>query len=277
MVNKVAGTFPATFWGMDGMRTIKLIIQYDGTDFSGWQVQPRKRTVQETLEQVLAKILNEKIHVVAASRTDAGVHALGQVAHFHTHNSISCRRLLAALNGLLPADMAVLRVQQTSSSFHAIKNARRKTYRYLLWNSPVRAPLLANRVWHVWESLNVKAMKSGARHLFGVHDFSAFRGANSDTKTSVRKIEKISIRFSEKILKIEITGNGFLKYMVRNIVGTLVEVGKGKRTPEDIKKILASKDRRKAGAPAPACGLYLVKIDYGLAGGGLAAGVDGSL
>ena len=245
------------------MRNIRLVIEYDGTGFAGWQTQPHKRTVQETIEQILCRITQEKIHLIGASRTDAGVHALGQAANFQTRSRVTCDKLLIALNGLLPPDIAVREVRNVSR-FHANKDARRKTYRYLVWNGPVRNALMRDRAWHVWTPLNLTAMRKGAGHLLGRHDFSAFRGTRSDTKTSVRRIYQINIGRGARTapLQITVTGNGFLKYMVRNIVGTLVEVGKGRLQPEDIRRILRSKDRKKAGMTAPAFGLYLLKVRY---------------
>jgi tRNA pseudouridine38-40 synthase len=244
------------------MRNIKLVIEYGGTPFAGWQIQPGKRTVQGTIQEILRRITQEKIHLIGASRTDAGVHALAQAANFRTKGRISCERLLVALNGLLPREIAVKEVREVPPSFHATRSAIRKTYAYLILNAPVRSALLKDRAWHVWTSLNLKAMRRAARPLLGRHDFSAFRGTRSATKTSVRTIYDIRITKKDSILRIEITANGFLKYMVRNIVGTLVEVGKGGLQAGDMGKILRSKDRKKAGVAAPASGLYLVKVDY---------------
>lgn len=241
------------------MRNIRLVIEYDGTGFAGWQTQPHKRTVQETIEQILRRITQEKIHLIDASRTDAGVHALGQAANFRTRSRITCDKFLVALNGLLPSDISVIRVAEIETG----SKPKKKIYRYLIWNSPVRSALMGTRAWHVWTPLNVTAMRKGARHLLGRHDFSAFRATRSDTKTSVRTIYEIKIgRSKGSPLQITVTGNGFLKYMVRNIVGTLVEAGKGRLQPEDIRRILRSRDRKKAGATAPAFGLYLVKVRY---------------
>lgn len=238
-------------------RNLKMTLEYDGTHFSGWQTQPQKRTVQETIEKILSRVTQEKIHVIGASRTDAGVHALGQIANFKTRSLLSTGRFLLALNGLLPEDIAIKKIQEVPLDFHSNRQALQKTYRYLILNSKIRSALLKDRVWHVWTPLNLKKMRQAARFLVGRHDFSAFRGTRSDTKTSVRTIFRIKIR---KDYAIEITGNGFLKYMVRNIVGTLVEVGRGKILPEEMKRILRSKDRRNAAMTAPACGLTLVKV-----------------
>ncbi|MBI1908757.1 MAG: tRNA pseudouridine(38-40) synthase TruA [Deltaproteobacteria bacterium] len=263
-------------------KTFRMILEYDGTDFNGWQSQARGRTVQQVLEKGLHRLLRQKIKVVGASRTDSGVHALGQVAHFKVNWSGSClgfrpavltrsarlgarpsppapmSRLRHSLNAVLPDDVVVRQIEEMGASFHAIRLAREKTYLYRIWNHWSRPVLEKDFVWHVREPLDSRAMRKGARYLVGRHDFSAFKGRNSETKTKVRTIYKIKISPS----LIQITGNGFLKYMVRNIVGTLVEVGKGRRLPAEVGKILSSKDRRKAGMTAPAHGLFLKEVVY---------------
>ncbi|HSA58237.1 MAG TPA: tRNA pseudouridine(38-40) synthase TruA [bacterium] len=244
------------------MRTLKLTLEYDGSAFSGWQIQPHKRTVQGTIQDVLRKITQEDIKLVGASRTDAGVHALGQVAHFRTKSRIRPEKFLIALNGLLPPEVAVKSVEESDGGFHAIRSAQSKTYRYVIWNEGSRSALERLRAWHVWDPLNLGAMRRAAKALPGRHDFSAFRGAQSDTKTSVRRVERVTIQKKGPEVRVEITGEGFLKYMVRNIVGTLVDVGKGRVTPKEFRKILQSRDRKKAGATAPAFGLTLVSIRY---------------
>jgi len=247
------------------MRTLKLTLEYDGTCFAGWQIQPRKKTVQGTVQDALQRITQENVKLVGASRTDAGVHALGQVAHFRTKSRILPEKFFTALNGLLPPQVAVKAVEEVAEDFHAIRQTRLKTYRYVIWNAKVRTALQRLRAWHVWDPLDFAVMKRAARYLVGRHDFSAFRGSRSDTKTSVRTIHKVTIRRGEvtsPLHAIEITGDGFLKYMVRNIVGTLVDVGKGKIAPKDFREILRSRDRKKAGATAPAFGLTLVSIRY---------------
>lgn len=245
----------------------KLTIAYDGTRYAGWQIQPGKETIQGILTRILEQILQHKVTLIGASRTDAGVHALGQVAHFHTERSITGFKLLGALNGLLPEDIAVQAVQEVSSQFHARKSAKRKTYRYLILHNPIRAPLWVQRTGYTGKTLKIKEIQKGARCLVGRHDFRAFQGRKAATRTSVRMIESITIGScrgdpSSKMIVITITGDGFLKQMVRNIVGLLLEVGEGRRSPADVKKILASRDRTQAGACAPACGLYLVRVDY---------------
>lgn len=243
-------------------RTIKLTLEYDGTCFSGWQIQPHKKTVQQVVQDSLQKITQEDVKLVGASRTDAGVHALAQAAHFRTKSPITLDKILIALNGMLPPPVSVKSVEEVGADFHAIRGAKSKTYRYVIWNSRFRPALERLRAWHVWDQLNLAAMRKAAAHLVGLHDFSAFRGAKSDTKTSVRTIQAISIRKKGSEIQIEIAGDGFLKYMVRNIVGTLVEVGKGKRSSSEFGAILKSVDRKKAGATAPAFGLYLVSVSY---------------
>jgi tRNA pseudouridine38-40 synthase len=244
------------------VRTLKLTLEYDGSAFAGWQIQPGKRTVQGTVQETLRKITQEPIKLVGASRTDAGVHAAGQVAHFHTRSTIRPDKFLIALNGLLPPEVSVRSVEEVRPGFHAIRKARSKVYRYVIRNVRVRSALRRDRAWHIWDPLNVASMRAAARWLVGRHDFSAFRGSQSDTKTSVRRIRKVAFKKLGDEIIIEITGDGFLKYMVRNIVGTLVEVGKGRIGPAEFRKILKSRDRKKAGATAPAFGLYLLKVNY---------------
>ncbi len=257
------------------MRTLKLTIEYDGTNYSGWQIQAGQSTVQGTVQEALRRILKEDVDVVGASRTDAGVHAWGQVAHCRTSSDIPCRRILASLRGLLPPAIAVRDVRQVPAKFHAQKSAKKKTYVYLVWNHTIPSALLQNRSWTVWQPLNLTTMRKAAKHLVGRHDFSAFRGRDKETrKTWVRTIYSVDIRKASSPLKsrktesfplvlITVTGNGFLKYMVRNIVGTLTEVGRGRTAPGRFLEILRSKDRTQAGVTAPACGLYLAEVSYG--------------
>ncbi len=246
------------------MRIIQLLIEYDGTDFSGLQSQPGQRTVQGTIEDTLSRVLGHKVVVAGASRTDAGVHALGQVAHFRTTSGMTCFRLQGALDGLLPPDVAVRSVKEVAATIDPQRLVKRKTYRYLIWNDRIRSPLLRERAWHVWNPLDLRAMRRAARCLVGRHDFSAFRATRSETKTSIRRMDRIVIGWEasglpgRKCLALTFTAGGFLKHMIRNVVGTLVEIGEGRRLPEDMEKILRSRDRRQAGRAAPAHGLCLV-------------------
>jgi tRNA pseudouridine38-40 synthase len=187
---------------------------------------------------------------------------MGQVAHFRTKSRIRPEKFLIALNGLLPPEIAVTSVEEVAGGFHAIRSARSKTYRYTIWNGRSRSALNRHRSWHVWDPLNLSAMRRAAACLVGSHDFTAFRGAQSDTKTSVRRVQAVRVRKQGTEVVVEISGDGFLKYMVRNIVGTLADVGRGRITPSEFRAILRSRDRKKAGATAPAFGLTLISIRY---------------
>lgn len=245
-------------------KILKLTLEYDGTDFSGWQTQPNKRTVQTTLEEAFKRLIGKKVAVVGAGRTDAGVHAMGQVAHVVIPETSlkSFKDLRYSLNSVLPDDVSVLKIERAPKGFHAIRSAKKKIYVYQIWNSPVKPALDRRTVWPIWEKLDLAAMKKGTKPLLGEHDFSAFEGAQASTVTKVRTIFDIKIKNSHKLILIEFCGSGFLKHMVRNIVGTLVEVGRGRRKPEELSKIIKSKDRRKAGQTAPPQGLFLKKIYY---------------
>lgn len=240
---------------------IKLTLQYIGTHYSGWQVQPNGVTIQEILQKALSQILQEKITVVGSGRTDAGVHALAQVAHFDTIKDLSLFKICRGLNAILPKDISVLGAESVPRDFHAQLSAKSKTYAYQIWNHAIRNSFLQEYSWHMPYPLDIGRMQKAARYLVGEHDFKSFCAANSTAKTTVRRIKKIQI-VPGPLIHFSITGSGFLKHMVRNIVGTLVEVGQKKRTPSDIKKILKSHDRRKAGRTAPAKGLFLVKVIY---------------
>lgn len=257
------------------MRTIKLLIQYNGAGFSGWQIQPGKRTVQGTLQDTLRKVLCDDIALLGCSRTDAGVHALGQVAHFKTKNPIALSKLHQALKRLMPDDIAVIKVTDEAATFHSQHKAKKKLYRYWIWNAPIVQPHLKGMSWHIPKPLNLLAMKKAAKYLVGTHDFMSFRAADATTKTSVRTIYQIRFRKADWVGKvfenskggqglfcIEFVGNGFLKNMIRNIMGTLVDIGRGRIPPEEMKVILKSRDRQQAGMKVPAQGLFLVKVYY---------------
>lgn len=247
---------------------IKLVIQYKGTNYHGWQTQPNGATIQKILEEKLSRILNTSIKVVGSGRTDAGVHALGQVCHFDlpmdvewSRNNGKLKRFVLSLNSLLPADIVILAVKSVSNSFHAQKSAKKKSYDYYIFNSPLRNPFLEEYSWQVASPLSIGKMRRGAKILIGEHDFRAFCASGSSVKTTVRKVYGITIH-PPPLIRISITGNGFLKQMVRNIVGTLVDVGKGKTTLFQFRKILKSRDRRLAGKTAPAKGLFLRRVEY---------------
>jgi len=245
------------------MRTLKLTIEYDGTDYLGWQIQARGPTVQGVLEEKLALITSERPRITASGRTDAGVHALNQVAHFKTENQIDVSSLQRALNSLLPPDIVVKKIEEVEDDFHARRNARGKIYVYQILNRPLRSPFHRKTAWHIPQKLDVEEMKKASHHLLGEHDFSSFRSVGSPTRSPVRKVHRAEWKKGrDGLLRFEIGATGFLKQMVRAIVGTLVEVGRGKMTAGDLVRILQSKDRREAGPTAPALGLFLKEVKY---------------
>ena len=244
------------------MRSIKLTIEYDGTGYHGWQVQPNVGTVQGVIEGKLAQITGERVRLIASSRTDTGVHALGQVANFKTRSSLDVRSFLKALNSLLPEDIRVRDVEEVDEDFHARFSAKRKVYEYRILNGEVPSPLYRHFAWFVPGRLDVTRMRKAAMKLVGRHDFSSFCSAGSMHKTLVREIYGIHVGRRRGLVVIRIEANAFLKQMVRNIVGTLVEVGRGKLSPPQFGAVLEARDRRKAGIAAPAKGLFLVEINY---------------
>lgn len=246
------------------MRRLRLDLEYEGTRYHGWQVQPNASTVQECVERALGAVLNEPCRVVGAGRTDAGVHALGQVAHFETTRAIPASALLRALNSLLPADIAVREVREVPDSFHARKSAVRKRYVYWIWNDPRKSALWDRFCWHVPVSLDPAAMGEAAAHLAGRHDFSSFQASDCKSRDNpVRVIELIRVEPMEgSFLRIAVEASSFLRHMVRNLVGTLVEVGSGKIGADDVRFILEARDRRRAGRTAPGRGLFLEWVRY---------------
>jgi len=244
------------------MRHLRLVVQYDGTDFAGFQFQPDQRTVQGVLQEALSQLLGEKIQVCGASRTDAGVHACGQVVSFKTACAIPLERIVPALNALLPRDVAAMEVAEAPEHFHPRYQARRKYYVYRILNRPLPSPFWGRYAWHVPRPLDVEAMQQGARHLWGEHDFAAFCAAGGSAKTTVRTLYELTVERQGDMIEVKASGNGFLYMMMRIIVGTLVEVGLGKRPAEEMAAILASRDRRRAGPTAPPHGLTLQQIEY---------------
>jgi tRNA pseudouridine38-40 synthase len=254
------------------MRTFKLTLSYDGTDFSGFQRQANARSVQAVLEAVLAGIEGKHVTVAGAGRTDAGVHALGQVASFRLSSAIAERDLFRALNATLPEDVRVLSSELAAPGFNARFSARSKTYRYRISNTPVMSPFQRRFAWHISRDLDVAAMSDAACGLLGEHDFACFQAAPSRSERSKERTTTRTITRSGwteeplagggRLLDYEIAGTGFLKYMVRAVVGTLVEVGDGRRAPASLRDLLDSRDRSAAGPTAPPAGLYLVRVDY---------------
>jgi len=244
------------------MRHVRLDVQYDGTNYAGFQVQPDQPTVQGTLEEALRRLLGEAVRIVGASRTDAGVHALGQVVSFTTENVIPAERIVPALNALLPPDVAVTAAAEVPAEFHPRYGAQRKEYRYRVLNRVLPSPFIGRYAWHVPLALDVDAMAEAAEVLVGEHDFAAFCAAGGSAQTTVRTLYEVSVSRDDEVIEIGVAGNGFLYMMVRNIVGTLVEVGLGRMPAERVAAILASRDRSQAGPTAPAQGLTLVGVGY---------------
>jgi len=249
-----------------GAAPVALVVAYDGRDFAGWQVQPDHPTVQGVLEAALDRVHGVApgtVRIVGAGRTDAGVHALGQVASYHPPTPRSPDVLRAALAGLLPETVRVLAVREMPGEFHACRSATGKVYRYRLVNRELALPFEAPFAWHVRALLDLGAMRAATAHLVGRHDFAAFQTAGSPTETTVRTVRRLEVRERPGgIVEVEAEADGFLYRMVRNLVGLLVEVGLGRRLPEDAARVLAARDRSAAGRTAPARGLCLVRVLY---------------
>ena len=245
-------------------RNIKIIIEYDGTNYHGWQSQSGsgRATIQETLEQTLKELTGEDVKTHASGRTDAGVHALGHVAHFRTESQIPSAAWAPALNHLLPEDIRVLSSEDVPEDFHARYSSTGKIYRYVILNRRAPSALHRSRAWLIDRKLNLSAMRRAAGILIGKHNFSAFRSSACGAKTPVRKLKALTIMKRGEFVEILLEADAFLMHMARNIVGTLVDVGLGRYTVEAVEQMLLSCDRSKAGRTAPACGLYLVKVLY---------------
>jgi tRNA pseudouridine38-40 synthase len=245
------------------MRNIKLLIEYDGTNYQGWQVQPKGQTIQGILEEKLGLLTGEPVQLFGSGRTDSGVHALGQVAHFKTQNRMDIPTIQRALNSLLPPDILIQKAEEVGEGFHARKHSKSKVYEYRILNRRLRSVFDRGYVWHIPQKLNLTEMKKATQSIIGEHDFAAFRTVGSPTRTTVRRVIRAEWkRGRDGIIRFEIEANGFLKQMVRSIIGTLVEIGKGKRKASDLRKIMNSKDRKKAGPTAPAQGLFLEEVKY---------------
>lgn len=244
------------------MRCIRMRVQYDGTLYHGWQEQPGLETVQGTLTEGLATILGERPAIEGAGRTDAGVHAMGQVAAFKTERPIEIPRLQAALNSRLPADIAVSRMAEATLDFRPSRDAVGKHYRYRIYRGPLKPVFEARYVWHWHRPLEVEPMREAARRLVGRHDFKSFEGGGSERANTVREVFRLDILDAGAELHVEVEGNGFLYRMVRNLVGTLTEVGRGHRLPEWVAEVLEAKDRTAAGPCAPPHGLCLIQVRY---------------
>lgn len=262
------------------MANFKATLEYDGTAYHGWQWQEKRRNLQQTLEEALGKIAGAPVRVAASGRTDAGVHALAQVVSFKLETRHDPATLQRALNAHLPDSLVVKRLREASPEFHAQMSAKRKLYAYFILNDRVPAAFLNRVSWEIHRPLDWKAMKKAFKILEGEHDFKSFQSVGTPVKTTVRKIHKIRVQkvgeglhqlpknhplhflVHPNLYVVTLEANGFLKQMVRNIIGTVVQVGLGRMKPEDIARILKAKDRRKAGMAAPAKGLFLVKVTY---------------
>lgn len=246
------------------MTNFRFTLEYDGTNFEGWQIQaPGQRTAQGCLRDALTKIAGEPVTCMGSGRTDAGVHAEGQVASSRFATRLDTDELRRALNANLPDDMVVLSVAAVPDDFDARRNARSKHYRYRVWNHPLRSPLRAGRSWWVRGLVDVGGIRAALPTVLGEHDFTSFQGSGSAVRTPVREVFRAEVSEPGGAeIQFDFEANGFLRYMVRNLVGTAVEIGLGRRDPGDLAQILAARDRTLAGARAPAQGLTLVSVDY---------------
>ena len=250
------------------MRNLRLILAYDGSEFSGWQVQPDAATIQGALASAIGRITGEKVLPQGSGRTDAGVHALAQVASFSTESSVPAANFVKALNDILPPSIRVLEVGEVPVEFHARKSAKAKTYRYRMHRAPICSPFIARYVWHFPYPLNEEAMNKAAATAIGEHDFTSFaavdpeRGREDSEVSNVRTIMSSDWGRDGDDFIYTVRGSGFLHHMVRNLVGTFVLVGKGTLAVEDLPRILAARDRSAAGPTAPASGLCLVSVEY---------------
>jgi tRNA pseudouridine38-40 synthase len=244
------------------MRNISLVVSYDGTAYHGWQYQPNLITIEQVVREAIEKILNHKIKIYAGARTDTGVHAQGQVVNFFTEKGIEPGSLARGLNSLLPVDIRVKDAFEVGPDFHARYSAKSKTYVYCILNATYNSPFYVRYVWHIPYNIDVSSMNDSIKLIVGQHDFSAFKKKNATYHNPIREVIRARVKRRGNFIYIVIEATGFLRYMVRNIVGTLVLVGSGKIGVEDFRKILESKDREKAGPTAPAQGLFLREIKY---------------
>ena len=244
------------------MRNIKLTIEYDGTSYGGWQKQKNNRTIQQCIEEAIKLLTGEEVELIGSSRTDAGVHAKGMVANFITNSKIPADKFREAINTKLPDDIGIIKSEEVDKNFHSRYDSKGKTYCYTLVNRYEKVCLGRSYVYQVRDELNYNLMKDAAKYFLGKHDFKAFKTNGSSVKTSVRTISGLELELKGDVLKIFISADGFLYNMVRIIVGTLIEVGKGKIKPESIERIIKNGDRSKAGPCVPPNGLVLEKVFY---------------
>ena len=244
------------------MRNIKLIIEYDGTAYSGWQVQPNAITIQEVVEGALFRILGEPAKLRSSGRTDAGVHARGMVACFNTKKNLPLRAFREGVNAMLPADIAVREAWEVPLAFNPRADAKAKHYRYSILLDKLRSPLARHVAWRLTEPLDLDAMRAASALFLGEHDFAAFRASNCAAKTTVRRIYSLDLVQDGATIHLDVNGSGFLKNMIRVMVGTLVEVGQGRRAPLDVARLLLEGNRQVSGMTAPPHGLCLMEVFY---------------
>ena len=245
------------------MQRYKIKVEYEGTPFVGWQFQKNGQSIQEVLQKAIFNFSKEKVSVTGAGRTDSGVHALAQIAHFDLKKKIKEKNILPAINqNIGNKPVTVLKINKTNNKFHARFDAKRRTYRYLIINRQSPLTLQKNKAWHIRKKLDVKTMKKGAKLLLGTHDFSTFRASSCGAKSPIKTMEKISIKKSKEKITLQFTSRSFLQQQVRSMVGCVKYLGEGKWNLNDFKKSFKSKSRIKCAPPAPACGLYLKNISY---------------
>jgi len=245
------------------MQRYKIKIEYEGTPFVGWQFQKNGQSVQEVLQKAIFNFSNEKVVVTGAGRTDSGVHALGQIAHFDLKKKIKEKKILPAINqNMSNKSVTVLKINKTDKNFHARHDAKKRTYYYLIINRQAPLALQKNKAWHIRKKLDMKGMKKGAKFLLGTHDFSTFRSSSCGAKSPIRTMEKILIKKNKDKITLQFTSRSFLQQQVRSMTGCLKYLGEGKWNLNDFKNSFISKNRSKCAPPAPACGLYLKKVEY---------------
>jgi len=244
-------------------RRLVLWIEYDGTEFHGWQIQPGQRTVQSEIESALAQMCGEDIRIIASGRTDAGVHGLRQVAHFDTSTDLEPKKFRLGLNSLLEKDVSIIDSREAKEPFHAQFDAVRKTYRYRILTREGPSALRRSQVWHHSKGLDLARMQEAAGHFVGERDFASFCPEKIGASSTIRKMDRLEVFEVGDEVWVEVTAEGFLRFMVRTIVGTLAEVGRGERSPDSMPEVLKARDRKRAGMRAPAHGLYLVEVEYG--------------
>ncbi len=244
------------------MRNIKLTIEYDGKDYNGWQKQPNKLNIQGEIEKAIETVTGKKVELIGSGRTDAGVHAFAQVANFKIDSDFPIEKIAIAINSQLKTSIRIQKAEEVEENFHSRYHCHKKTYSYIIDNSEQGTAIYRNYTYHVPQPLDVEAMQKAANYLVGEHDFSSFKSSGTSSKSSVRTIYEAKVLKEQERVVIMLTGNGFLYNMVRIISGTLVEIGKGEKKPEEMKKILEAKDRSLAGKTLPAQGLFLMSVSY---------------